>query len=91
MADENPYESPHSVSDKKPSRGNMVALVLIILLSIPAGAIAFFAVCLGSFVVGGANDSSLAVDLVLGGIGGVGILGGGIYWATRVYQRSKQR
>jgi hypothetical protein len=89
MADENPYESPRTPPGK-PSRGNMVALVLLILLSIPAAGIAFFGVCLGTLAIVGLDQSG-EIPLVTGGIAAVAVFGGGIYLANRVYQRSKRR
>jgi hypothetical protein len=85
MSNENPYESPRT-PPQKPSRGNVVALVLLVLLSIPAAGIAFFAVCLGTLAVLGL-DRAGELPLVTGGVAAVVVLGGGIYLAVRVYRK----
>jgi hypothetical protein len=87
MVDENLYESPRMPST--PSRGNVVALVLLILLSIPAAGIAFFAVCLGTIAITGLDSGE--TPLVAGGIAAVAVFGGCIYLASRVYQRSQRQ
>ena len=89
MSDKNPYESPQS-PPSKPSGGNIVALVLLILFSIPAGMVAFFAVCAATIAIGNANEVAVQAGFLMGGIVGAGVFGGGIYLAIRVYQKSKR-
>jgi hypothetical protein len=80
---ENPYETPQTPYARKPTRRHLLTLVLLILLSVPAGAVASVTTCGAVF---GINEN---LGFVIGPIVGVGVTGLIIYSAIREYRRDK--
>ena len=69
MPDPNPYESPELHEPTRQRPGIRVAtIVLLTMLALPAGGIAFFMTCLAT----GSMANNLSVGLVFGAITGMG-------------------
>jgi hypothetical protein len=70
------------------------ALVTLLILAVPAGAIAFFAVCYGTVVTAAAAntniDTSIRLGTWLGAVAALGVTGGIIYFAIRGICKSQR-
>ncbi|HTN76290.1 MAG TPA: hypothetical protein VL096_13625 [Pirellulaceae bacterium] len=91
----NPYEAPPIKSDGRSmlSAGQIFVLLILGLLTIPAGAIAFFATCLGAVSVWDGRDMSFGfeVGLIGGSCVGIGTIVAMIYGVGRLRDYWKQR
>jgi len=85
----NPYESPPIKSDAASSLSGIQILGLITLgvMLIPAAAIAFFATCLGTVVAIDDLDRGMPAGLLLGSVVGTILLGFGIYGIHQLAKR----
>jgi hypothetical protein len=72
---------------KTPLVEHVLALVALLILAIPAGALAFFAVCLGTVAASSNLDVGMSLGMFLGGCAWVGVSGSIIYFAVRAMRR----
>jgi hypothetical protein len=89
MPDENPYEPPPSLQEPPPkfSLGKLLTLLSMVLLSVPAGAIAALAIC----GVADAARLPMPVSLVIGSIAGLLMTALVIISAVKIYRELPSR
>jgi hypothetical protein len=89
MLDENPYEPPHSALDSAPklSLGKLLTLVILVVLSVPSGAIAALAIC----GVADAMHLPMLLSFGIGSIAGLLMIALVIVSAVKIYRELPSR